>query len=125
MKKQASLKDLRRMCDYYAGSTRNCSECPLADYDCDIKTTNDLDKINDIVVKWCEEHPVQTRADVFFKQYPNAQRLIVTNESERNVPMPVVCPKDMNRNLKAFIDCGCQVNCVSCKKKYWLQEVSE
>ena len=118
MKKQASLKDLRRMCDHYAGSMRHCRECPLADYDCDITTTNDLDKINDIVVKWCEEHPVQTRADVFFKQYPFTD---IRYLADGSTIVPNICPKSIDTRS---VRCS-GVSCDDCKKKYWLQEVSE
>lgn len=116
MKKQASLKDLRRMCDYYGRSTRDCRECPLMGYDCDITTTKDLDKMNDIVVKWCEEHPVQTRADVFFKQYPNA----VFRFFDTDV-VPDICPERIDmQSVRCY-----GASCDDCKKKYWLQEVSE
>ena len=121
MIKQASLKDLRRMCDYYGRSTRDCRECPLMGYDCDITITKDLDKMNDIVVKWCEEHPVQTIAEKFFKQYPNARKFDLPSGEY----IPVICPKEITNDCEIYEECARGRNCEACRTKYWLQEVSE
>lgn len=136
MKKQASLKDLRRMCDHYCveeqlchdgiittRAHRNCRACPLKGYDCDPTTTKDMDKINDIVVKWCEEHPAQTRADVFLKQYPKARRFLLYADSDRLIP--AACPKDVDCGVDVCCQCEETDNCYNCRKKYWLTEVDE
>lgn len=72
MKEKATIYDFVRVCRFHD----ECQECPLWDNNCcDCSTTlldSDVDKLNDIILKWCKEHPVKTRQDKFLEMFPNA-----------------------------------------------------
>lgn len=64
----ASIKDLKRMCDFYP----HCSGCPINSIlTCSIHKLPD--SIEETVDKWVAEHPVKTYATDFFEKFPNAQ----------------------------------------------------
>lgn len=113
--KRATIFDYVRMCNSY----EVCNNCPLADgnngecMDCDDFIMNYPDKANKIILKWCAEHPAETRQDKLLKMFPNApENGIMT------IP-PCLVEKDYTiRN--------CQTGgCERCKKEYWLAEVDE
>ena len=54
--KQATVYDLYEMCDYYTCEKNSCVECPLYDYNCDPTVADNIDTINDLVLKWKKEH---------------------------------------------------------------------
>ena len=64
---------LKRMCTSYKIS---CTYCPLCHYgDCmigDIRNIKDINEVEDIIIKWGEEHPSPTRLQLFYEKYPNA-----------------------------------------------------
>lgn len=65
----ASIKDLKRMCDFYP----HCSGCPINSIlTCSIHKLPD--SIEEIVDKWVAEHPVKTYIMDFFEKFPNAAR---------------------------------------------------
>ncbi len=76
---KATIYDYARMCKHY--SDRNaCIKCPTFSL-CweDYSPCRDTDKINDIILNWCKEHPIETRQDRFLKMFPKA----VTNGNGR------------------------------------------
>lgn len=111
MKKQATIFDYARICK----QSTKCSQCLLRKFCADQRDmfSNDIDKANEIILKWCEEHPVKTRQDKFLEIYPNA-----------NVRDGVVrvCPRciESSRHCQ-FPKC----ECLDCKRNYWLAEVDE
>lgn len=120
MKKKATLYDLSRFCKH-----NSCSKCPLKAITMEEKctvywTTNieKLSKINETILKWCEQNPQKTRQDVFLKKFPQAE---IGNNGALEL-----CPKCIYGNTKEI---NCQINilgttaCFYCKKKFWLQEV--
>ena len=116
MKKQATIYDFARMCK---GNNGECKYCPLGSSNnkkgitCDQITRKYPDKANEIILKWCEEHPVKTRQDKFLEIYPNA-----------NVSGGVVrvCPSDIESSRHCqFPKC----KCLDCLRNYWLAEVDE
>ena len=66
----ASIKDLKRMCNYYD----ECDVCPLENSRCHHIVSNLPDNADEIVDKWVQEHPVKTYAMDFFEKFPNAPR---------------------------------------------------
>lgn len=65
----ASIKDLKRMCDFYP----HCSGCPIKSIlTCSVYRLPD--NIEEIIDKWVAEHPVKTYAMDFFEKFPNASR---------------------------------------------------
>lgn len=119
MKEGATIFDYVRMCKYFDD---DCQECPVfykqteTGLSCEDFIRNCPDKANEIILKWCEEHPVETRQDKLLKCYPYIPIIGETVD---------ICPKSFDR--KAIVKGGCDKNvgCVECKKEYWLAEVQE
>lgn len=111
MKKQATIFDYARICK----QSTKCSQCLLRKFCADQRDmfSNDIDKANEIILKWCEEHPVKTRQDEFLEMFPNA-----------NVRDGVVrvCPRciESSRHCQ-FPKC----ECLDCLRNYWFAEVDE
>ena len=111
--KKATIYDYARMCKSYAG----CEGCPLVVYeeDCAEVLIKYPDKANEIILKWCKEHPVKTRQSEFLEMFPNAVRF-------ENSNIIAIKPCDMDTNYASF---PCALTCEECFKKYWLAEVDE
>lgn len=115
MKEKATIFDYARMCKKH----KNCRGCPLSIALNGMKVVClDLikeytDKANEIILKWCEEHPIKTRQSEFLKMFPNAEL------SDRIIK---ICPEEID--IKNSINCGKQ-SCDTCRKNYWLAEVKE
>ena len=63
-KNKATLADFSRMCR----SMNSCEECPItdslvmsSDFSCNLFICGETTKANAIVLKWCKEHPQDTR----------------------------------------------------------------
>lgn len=119
MKKQATAFDYARMCT----KVGECSKCPIDRANdngahmwtgsCDNFIMEHRDEANEIILKWCEEHPAKTRQDKFLEIYPNAN---VRDGIVR------VCPSDIESSHH------CQspkCECLDCLRNYWLAEVDE
>ena len=118
MKEKATIFDYARMCKKYV---TDCESCPLAaklngeNMDCQTLVLDCPGKANEIILKWCEEHPVVTRQDRFLKMFPNAD--LSFNYID-------ICPSAVDKHLIGKTDCA-GGNCSECKKEYWLAEVDE
>ena len=118
MKKQATIFDYARFIKKYCENPRGCEGCPLTDRSrgllfCDDFIREHPEEANEIILKWCEEHPAKTRQDKFLEIYPNA-----------NVRDGVVrvCPSDIESSRHCqFPKCECP----DCLRNYWLAEVDE
>lgn len=114
---KATLFDYVRLCKHYE---KDCRKCPLQlsnngmYLDCDDLIIDSTDKANEIILKWCKEHPVETRQDRFLKLFPNAKM--------GNHGVVVCCPTLIYRDFKCDIE---NVDCPECRKNYWLTEVEE
>ena len=97
----ASIKDLKRMCDFY----EECGDCPMSDAhnDCRAQCAPCYisNNIVDIVDKWCAEHPPKTYAQDFLEKFPNARK---APKGE-----PKGCVKDVYG-----VDFNCCGNCYAC-----------
>lgn len=113
---QSTIYNYARMCKFYD----DCKICPLGcnnnrkGISCDYIVRAYPDKANEIILKWCKEHPVETRQDKFLEMFPNAQKL--------NTGILSICPKIVDETLD--INC-CARPCWGCYKEYWLAEVDE
>ena len=105
--KKATIYDFARMCRKYHYA--NCQSCPMWGERCNLRIMNDthLDEANEIILNWCEEHPVETRQDRFLKMFPNAK------------PLLYICPSAMGYKVE------CPNDCDKCRRDYWLAEVDE
>ncbi len=113
MNEKATIYDYARLC----GTVITCDNCPMraarngTNLSCDVLLIKNPDKANEIIIKWCEEHPEKTRQDRFLKMFPNAK---IDNG------VVVICPKNVETTLRCGVkDCG------ECRKEYWLAEVEE
>ena len=123
--KKTTIYDYARMCTKH----KDCRNCPLS---VDVNRMNiaclDLvrdypNKANEIILKWCEEHPVETRQDRFLKMFPNAK---VRKDGVLGIDP---CNIDKDKYVDADM-CSCPTaygftNCGECRKEYWLAEVEE
>lgn len=113
MKEKATIFDYARMCK----NAKACDNCPLGinntgvDMACSYLMREIPDKANAIILKWCKEHPVETRQNRFLKMFPNAQKL--------KTGVLSICPKTFDVTL----DINCERPCSECYKDYWLAEV--
>lgn len=110
------------------GNDEKCKECGFSYYNingtkyCGDFMFQHFDKANEIVLKWCDEHPIKTRQSEFLKLFPNAE----TDTSG----VIMIAPCGVNRTLydvdgyydkcKRAIEYG---SCEKCRKEYWNEEV--
>lgn len=75
--RKATIHDYARLCSSHSDG---CFNCPISYYHngerrtCGTFVVKYPDKANEIIIKWCDEHPVKTYADDFFEKFPNAER---------------------------------------------------
>lgn len=111
---KATIYDYARMCNSYDV----CNECPLYHRNCGIKKgcddiiIDEPDKADEIILKWCEEHPVKTRQSELLKMFPNAKI--------DNCGTSILCPRWVDKDFKCNRQRLC---CTECCKEYWLAEV--
>ena len=71
------------------------------------------DKANEIILKWCEEHPIKTRQSEFLKMFPNAK----ISETHGVI---ICCPQKVDKTV------FCEgKRCLTCMRAYWFAEVDE
>ena len=107
------VKQRDRMCDYYV----NCGDCPASDYEW-CSSLNEIPNMVPIVEQWAKEHPVKTRQDEFFNQWPDAE---IGYDG-----LPTVAPCQLNIELlqcESQKDCEDRGVCGKCRRDFWLKEV--
>lgn len=115
-KEKATIYDYARVCRKYA--ILDCCHCPLShsnnglNCDCGDFIRGFPDKANEIILKWCEEHPIKTRQSEFLKMFPNVPKL-----PDGTL---MLCPLRIDDTYK-----DCVGTCEDCYKKYWLAEVDK
>lgn len=122
--KKATIYDYSRLCKAQNGRNGKCpicEKCPLGagsetnNYPCYYLLQRFPDKANEIILKWCEEHPVKTRQSEFLKMFPNVIRF-------ENNNIIAIKPCDVDKDYAIF---PCALTCEECFKEYWLAEVEE
>ena len=107
------VKQRERMCNYYV----NCGDCSAGNYErCD--PLNEIPNLVPIVEKWVKAHPVKTRQDEFFNQWPDAE---IGYDG-----LPTVAPCQLNIELihgESQKDCEDRGVCNKCRRDFWLKEV--
>ena len=107
------VKQRDRMCDYYV----NCGDCPACDYE-GCSSLNGIANLVPIVEKWAKAHPIKTRQDEFFNQWPDAE---IGYDG-----LPTVAPCQLNIELlqcESQEDCEKRGVCGKCRHDFWLKEV--
>ena len=107
------LKAFGRLCNNYL-----CGDnCPLIDICDDVSDDGYVRKVQ-IVEQWAKEHPVKTRQDEFFNQWPDAE---IGYDG-----LPTVAPCQLNIELlqcDSQEDCENRGVCAECRRDFWLKEV--
>lgn len=110
---KATIYDYARMCRKF----KECSLCPVSNHNsglncsCYALIEKYPDKANEIILKWCKEHPAETRQSKLLKMFLNAS---VTDDALD------ICPQRVDKNM------GCHLfSCSNCKREYWLAEAEE
>ena len=107
------VKQRGRMCDYYV----NCDDCPASQYE-RCTSLDEIPNLVPIVEQWAKEHPVKTRQDEFFKQWPDAE---IGYDG-----LPTVAPCQLNIELlqcESQKDCEDRGVCNKCRRDFWLKEI--
>lgn len=94
MNQKATIFDYARICNSY----KQCEACPLGintngtEMSCSFVIREVTDKANEIILKWCEEHPIKTRQSEFLKMFPNAK----INETHGVI---TCCPQKVDKTV--------------------------
>ena len=107
------VKQRERMCNYYV----NCYDCPAGNYE-GCASLNEIPNMVPIVEKWAKEHPVKTRQDEFFNQWPDAE---IGYDG-----LPTVAPCQLDVRLihgESKEDCKYREVCGKCRCDFWLKEI--
>lgn len=111
------FKTVNRLC-----KNRTCGECPIwkdgmcmADFGDD--SVKSIEETISKVEQWAKDNPIntrKTRQSEFLKMFPNA----VIDEDDGILGIK---PCDMDES----IGCTYEKGCYSCRRKYWLTEVTD
>ena len=107
------VKQRERMCDYYG----NCGDCPARNYE-GCACLNEIPNMVPIVEQWAKAHPVKTRQDEFFNQWPDAE---IGYDG-----LPTVAPCQLDVELlqcESQDDCEERGLCGKCRCDFWLKEI--
>lgn len=77
---------------------------------------NDYEEMVKAAEQWAAEHPIKTRQSEFLKLFPDAPIYPDTG-------LVRVSPCQVDRALCG--NCPTGINCIECRKKFWLAEVEE
>ena len=107
------LEMKNRICKKYD----DCFECPLGNKSGGCQVGSLVNQVVDerdlvaIVERWAKEH-TKTRQSEFLKMFPNASQ----QDGLLNINPCTI-------DLKYSPSRGCRINCLNCRKEYWLAEV--
>ena len=118
------LKEAKRYCEWCKNTTQDgkkrlCDACYFEKLN-NIFNLHSMAycKIIETVEKWAKEHPVKTRQDEFFKQWPDAE---IGYDG-----LPTVAPCQLNIELlqcESQEDCENRGVCGKCRRDFWLKEI--
>ena len=118
------LKEAKRYCKWCKNTTQDGKK-RLCDV-CYFEKLNDIfnlhpmaySKFVETVEQWAKEHPVKTRQDEFFNQWPDAE---IGYDG-----LPTVAPCQLNIELlqcESQKDCEDRGVCNKCRRDFWLKEI--
>ena len=118
------LKEAKRYCKWCKNTTQDGKK-RLCDA-CYFEKLNDIFNLHsmayckfvEIVEQWAKEHPVKTRQDEFFNQWPHAE---IGYDG-----LPTVAPCQLNIELlqcESQEDCETRGVCGKCRCDFWLKEI--
>ena len=107
------VKQRDRVCDYYV----NCGDCPAGSYE-GCSSLSEIPNLVPIVEQWAKEHPVKTRQDEFFNQWPDAE---IGYDG-----LPTVAPCQLYKDIEEKDEngvCCKNLECAECRRDFWLKEI--
>lgn len=104
------FSEFRRMCK----SSSDCTKCEYHGDRCD-NAIELLEKTVAVVEQWSLEHPRKTRQDAFLSLFP-------TGRLDKSGVL-TICPAGVDVKLRDPDGTGCGINCDTCRRKFWMQEV--
>ena len=118
------LKEAKRYCEWCKNTTQDGKK-RLCDA-CYFEKLNDIFDLHpmayckfvEIVEQWAKEHPIKTRQDEFFNQWPDAE---IGYDG-----LPTVAPCQLNIELlqcESQKDCEERGVCNKCRRDFWLKEI--
>ena len=118
------LKEAKRYCEWCKNTTQDGKK-RLCDA-CYFEKLNNIFNLHsmayckfvEIVEQWAKEHPVKTRQDEFFNQWPDAE---IGYDG-----LPTVAPCQLNIELihgESQKDCEDRGVCDKCRRDFWLKEI--
>ena len=118
------LKEAKRYCKWCKNTTQDGKK-RLCDV-CYFEKLNDIfnlhpmayHKFVETVEQWVKEHPIKTRQDEFFNQWPDAE---IGYDG-----LPTVAPCQLNIELlqcESQKDCEERGVCNKCRRDFWLKEI--
>ena len=118
------LKESKRYCKWCKNTTQDGKK-RLCDA-CYFEKLNNIFNLHsmayckfvEIVEQWAKEHPVKTRQDEFFNQWPDAE---IGYDG-----LPTVAPCQLNIELlqcESQKDCEDRGVCNKCRRDFWLKEI--
>ena len=118
------LKEAKRYCEWCKNTTQDGKK-RLCDA-CYFEKLNNIFNLHsmayckfvEIVEQWAKEHPVKTRQDEFFNQWPDAE---IGYDG-----LPTVAPCQLNIELlqcESQEDCENRGVCNKCRRDFWLKEI--
>ena len=118
------LKEAKRYCEWCKNTTQDGKK-RLCDA-CYFEKLNNIFNLHsmayckfvEIVEQWAKEHPVKTRQDEFFNQWPDAE---IGYDG-----LPTVAPCQLNIELlqcESQDDCEERGACGKCRCDFWLKEI--
>ena len=118
------LKEAKRYCEWCKNTTQDGKK-RLCDA-CYFEKLNNIFNLHsmayckfvEIVEQWAKEHPVKTRNDEFFNQWPDAE---IGYDG-----LPTVAPCQLNIELlqcESQTDCEDRGVCGKCRRDFWLKEI--
>ena len=118
------LKEAKRYCEWCKNTTQDGKK-RLCDA-CYFEKLNNIFNLHsmayckfvEIVEQWAKEHPVKTRQDEFFNQWPDAE---IGYDG-----LPTVAPCQLNIELlqcESQKDCEERGVCNKCRRDFWLKEI--
>ena len=115
------LSEAKRMCNN-AGPCNTCDASAFCGFTSvfprDFGAVDQMQKMVKLVEKWAEEHPRKTRQSEFLERWPDVEK------DGDGVPLLSPCFMDVAHYRTPEGICNRNgIDCDSCRKKYWLQEV--
>ena len=118
------LKEAKRYCEWCKNTTKDGKK-RLCDV-CYLEKLNNIFGLHpmayhnfvEIVEQWAKEHPIKTRQDEFFNQWPDAE---IGYDG-----LPTVAPCQLNIELlqcESQKDCEGRGVCDKCRRDFWLKEI--